>query len=37
LADKADLKTITIRINGGTVGLDERLKLYQKVKGILGI
>ena len=37
LADRADLKTITIRINGGTVGLDERLKLYQKVKGILGI
>ncbi|HSB11904.1 MAG TPA: glycoside hydrolase family 19 protein [Blastocatellia bacterium] len=37
LADKADLKTITIRINGGTVGLDERIKLYNKVKAILGI
>lgn len=37
LADKADLKTITIRINGGTVGLDERVKLYNKVKAILGI
>lgn len=37
LADNADLKTITIRINGGTVGLDERLQLYAKVKVILGI
>ena len=37
LADQGDLRTITIRINGGTVGLDERQKLYTNVKAILGI
>lgn len=36
LADNGDLKTITIRINGGTVGLAERLSLYNKIKSILG-
>lgn len=37
LADKADLKAITIRINGGTVGFEERRRLYTNVKAILGI
>lgn len=34
LADKGDFETLTKRINGGTNGLSERLKLYNKAKTI---
>ena len=37
LADVGDLRKITKVINGGVVGLDERLKLYSRVKTILGV
>ena len=37
LADVGDIKKITRVINGGVVGLDERLKLYNKIKKLLGV
>jgi len=36
LADHGDFKTITKRINGGFIGLEEREKYYGKAKIILG-
>ena len=34
--DIEDFKTITKRINGGLVGLNERLAFWEKAKGVLG-
>lgn len=36
LADQDDLKTITRRINGGFNGLDDRMRIYQRAKSVLG-
>lgn len=36
LADDDDLATITRRINGGLHGFEERSKLYQRAKDVLG-
>jgi len=36
LADKQDYKTMTERINGGTLGLDDRIIKIEKVKLMLG-
>jgi len=36
LADAGDILTMTKRINGGTLGLEERTKNYQKFLSILG-
>jgi putative chitinase len=36
LADIADYTTMTKRINGGTLGLDDRIAKIQKAKEILG-
>jgi len=36
LADKQDYKTMTERINGGTLGLDDRIIKIEKVKSVLG-
>jgi putative chitinase len=33
--DIEDFRTITKRINGGTVGLNERLALWERAKGVL--
>ena len=35
-ADKGDILTMTKRINGGTIGLDDRIKHYQHALHILG-
>ena len=35
LADVGDIKTMTKKINGGYIGLDERVALYNKILGIL--
>jgi putative chitinase len=35
-ADKEDILTLTKRINGGTIGLDDRIKHYEHAKHILG-
>jgi putative chitinase len=37
LADKGDFVGITRKINGGTLGLDDRMKYYRKAKATLGI
>lgn len=37
LADKDDVLTITKRINGGTIGLESRIELLNKVKKILNV
>lgn len=37
LADAADFVGITRKINGGTLGLDDRMKYYVKAKTILGV
>ena len=34
-ADAKDIKTMTKRINGGYNGLDERIKLFNKILGVL--
>ncbi len=36
-ADKGDILTLTKRINGGTIGLDDRIKHYNHALHILGI
>ena len=36
LADKQDYKTMTERINGGTLGIDDRIAKIEKVKLMLG-
>ena len=33
--DTEDFKTITKRINGGTIGMKERMALWEKAKGVL--
>jgi putative chitinase len=35
--DEEDFVTISIRINGGRAGLNERKRYWQKAKGVLGI
>jgi putative chitinase len=36
LADKADIETMTKRINGGLLGLDARKAAIQKAESVLG-
>ncbi len=36
LSDHGDFKTITKRVNGGYIGLEEREKYYGKAKAVLG-
>jgi putative chitinase len=36
-ADKDDILTLTKRINGGTIGLEDRKKHYQHAKHVLGL
>ena len=36
-ADKGDILTLTKRINGGTLGLDDRIKHYNHALHILGV
>ena len=35
-ADKDDILTMTKRINGGTIGLEDRKKHYEHAKHVLG-
>ena len=35
-ADKGDIVTLTKRINGGTIGLEERTHLWEKARSVLG-
>jgi putative chitinase len=35
-ADKGDILTLTKRINGGTIGLDDRIKHYEHALHVLG-
>jgi predicted chitinase len=35
--DDADFVMISIRINGGRAGLNERKRYWQKAKGVLGL
>ena len=37
LADKGDILTMTKRINGGTIGLEDRIKHYNHACHILGV
>ena len=36
-ADKGDILTLTKRINGGTIGLDDRIKHYNHALHVLGV
>lgn len=36
-ADKGDILTLTKRINGGTIGLDDRIKHYNHTLHVLGV
>ena len=36
-ADKRDIVTLSKRINGGTIGLEDRIEKYNKCRKILGI
>lgn len=36
LADTGDFRSLTIKINGGITGLEERTKYYDKAKQVLG-
>lgn len=36
-ADKDDILTLTKRINGGTIGLEDRVKHYEHAKHVLGV
>lgn len=36
-ADKGDILTLTKRINGGTIGLDDRIRHYQHALHVLGV
>jgi putative chitinase len=36
-ADKGDILTLTKRINGGTIGLEDRIKHYEHALHILGV
>jgi putative chitinase len=36
-ADKGDILTLTKRINGGTIGLDDRIKHYEHALHVLGL
>jgi len=35
-ADNGDILTMTKRINGGTIGLEDRIKHYEHAKHVLG-
>jgi putative chitinase len=35
-ADKGDILTLTKRINGGTIGLEDRIKHYEHALHIFG-
>lgn len=37
LADAEDFLSLTKRINGGTIGLDDRIHHYERAKAILGV
>jgi putative chitinase len=37
IADKGDILTLTKRINGGTIGLEDRIKHYNHALHVLGI
>jgi putative chitinase len=36
-ADKGDILTMTKRINGGTIGLEDRIKHYEHALHVLGV
>jgi putative chitinase len=36
-ADKGDILTLTKRINGGTIGLEDRIKHYEHALHVLGV
>jgi putative chitinase len=36
-ADKGDILTLTKRINGGTIGLEDRIKHYNHALHVLGV